>query len=445
MPARLLSLLAAAALLAACGAAGGAQPTAAPAASAPTAVAATAAAAEPSPPPAAPTTPPPDSPGQSAPAPTAPPAAPTAQAGAEAVDLAALRLRLEPLGAEFARPTGVSSAGDGSGRLFITEQAGRIMVVRDGAPLPEPFLDLTALVGANGNEQGLLSVAFHPRYAENGLLYVNYTDRQGDTVIARYSVSADSPDRADPASAKVLLTVEQPAANHNGGLITFGPDGMLYVGLGDGGAAGDPWGNGQKLDTLLGKLLRLDVDGGDPYAIPAGNPFVGRDGVRPEIWAYGLRNPWRFSFDRATGDLYIADVGQNAQEEVNFQPASSAGGENYGWNTMEGDACFRGAGCDQTGLVIPVAVYSHSGQDGGCSITGGYVYRGAAFPQLAGTYLYTDYCTGNLWGLRQDDGGWESALIGRIDIRTSAFGEDEAGELFLTDRDGGGLYRLVAE
>lgn len=374
-----------------------------------------------------------------APAPALPTAAPSA------ADLSSFSFRLEPVVQGLNRPTHVIGAGDGSGRLFVVEQAGLVRIVRDGQLLPEPFLAIEPLVGSRGNEQGLLSIAFHPRFAENGMFFVNYTNRDGATVVARYRVAATNPDQADPASASILLTIDQPAANHNGGLLMFGPDGYLYIGTGDGGAAGDPWGNGQRLDTLLGKLLRIDVDGGAPYAIPADNPMLNRADARPEIWAYGLRNPWRFSFDRATGDLFIADVGQNELEEVHFQPAASPGGENYGWNIMEGDACFRARRCDQTGLALPVAVYAHGSPAGGCSITGGYVYRGAAFPQLVGIYLYTDYCSGNLWGLRSDGAGWVSSLVGTFAINASSFGEDEAGELYLTDRDGGGLYRLVVE
>jgi len=355
-----------------------------------------------------------------------------------------MSFRLEPVAEGFSKPTHVTSAGDGSGRLFVVEQAGRIWALRDGAPLPEPFLDIIPLVGSNGNERGLLSVAFHPRFAENGQLFVGYTARNGDNTVARYNRS-DNPDRVDAASGTVLLAVPDPAPNHNGGLVKFGPDGYLYIGMGDGGGGGDPFGNGQNLDALLGKLLRIDVDGDAPYAVPADNPFVGQDGARPEIWAYGLRNPWRFAFDRATGDLFVADVGQNAYEEVHFQPAASAGGENYGWNTMEGATCYNAERCEQDGLQLPVAVYPHGGDAGGCSITGGYVYRGAQFPQLAGTYLYTDYCSGNLWALRQADGAWQSELVGRLAISASSFGEDEAGELYLTDGDGGGLYRLVVE
>lgn len=377
----------------------------------------------------------------SLPAPEVPP--PTAPAAVEPAALASLNIALEPLPPTFSRPTHVTHAGDGSGRLFVTEQAGQIWVVRDGNRTL--FLDLLALVGARGNEQGLLSIAFHPRFAETGAFFVNYTDRNGSTVVARYAVDPSNPDQADPSSAQVLLTIEQPAPNHNGGLLKFGPDGYLYIGTGDGGAAGDPWGNGQSLTTMLGKILRIDVDGATPYSVPADNPFVGQTDVRPEIWAWGLRNPWRFAFDRATGDLFIADVGQNEFEEVHFEPADSPGGVNYGWNIMEGEACFRDATCDQAGLDLPAAVYSHTQEPSGCSITGGYVYRGSTFPQLAGAYLYTDYCTGNLWALYRINDAWQDQVLGRLSINASSFGEDEAGELYLVDREGGGLYRLVVE
>lgn len=428
---RSLAPLVGAALLAACSGAGASQP-AAPLATLEPRATASAPTAAPSEPTASP---------DQAPAATAAPAASPAPAPN---DLADLSFGIAPLVEGFRRPTHVTSAGDGSGRLFVTEQAGTIWVVRDGERLPDPFLDITSLVGANGNEQGLLSVAFHPGYAENGRLFVNYTGRGGETVVAEYAVS-DDPDRADAGSARVLLTIAQPAPNHNGGLLKFGPDGYLYIGTGDGGAAGDPWGNGQSLDTLLGKLLRIDVDQGEPYGIPPDNPFVGQEDARPEIWAYGLRNPWRFSFDRATGDLFIADVGQNQFEEVHFQPAGTPGGRNYGWDIMEANACFERSNCDQSGLELPVAAYAHSSREGGCSITGGYVYRGAEYPALVGTYLYADYCSGNLWTLRPDGEAWQSRLAATLDIRASSFGEDEAGELYLTDRDGGGLYRLVVE
>jgi glucose/arabinose dehydrogenase len=306
----------------------------------------------------------------------------------------------------------------------------------------QPFLDITPLVGSSGNEQGFLGLAFHPNYRQKGLFYVNYTNRDGDTVVARYSASPAS-DQADPGSGAVLLTVDQPFANHNGGHLAFGPDGYLYIGLGDGGSGGDPRGNGQNLGALLGKMLRIDVNQGDPYGIPANNPFLGQPGARPEIWAYGLRNPWRYSFDRVTGDLYIADVGQNAYEEISFQAAASQGGENYGWNRMEGAHCYpASAACSQSGLVLPVAEY---GRNRGCSVTGGFVYRGAAQPSLTGAYFFADYCTGWFWSLQRGaDGRWTQTELVDTDVQVSSFGEDEAAELYVTDLSRGNLYRLVA-
>jgi glucose/arabinose dehydrogenase len=338
-------------------------------------------------------------------------------------------------------PTAIVNAGDGSGRLFVLEQPGRIRVVADGRLLSEPFLDLTGRISAGG-ERGLLGLAFHPDYGENGTFFIDYTDPDGHTVVARYLVSAADPNRADPASASEVLRVEQPFANHNGGQLGFGPDGYLYVSLGDGGSAGDPQDNGQNLGTLLGTILRLDVDGASPYAVPADNPFVDREGALPEIWAYGLRNPWRFSFDRDTGDLWIADVGQHVWEEINFQPADSAGGENYGWRIMEGAHCFLpGEGCDREGLTLPVLEYDH---DQGCSVTGGYRYRGSELPGLTGVYTFADYCSGVVWGAREgEDGGWSSAEVLSSGMSVSAFGEDEAGELYLADHGGGAVYRFA--
>lgn len=356
------------------------------------------------------------------------------------VDLEALDLDLELVADGFSGPLYVTEAGDDSGRLFVVEQPGTIQIVRDGQRLAQPFLDIADRVGSSASEQGLLSVAFHPDYQRNGQFFVNYTNLDGDTVVARYRVSSD-PDVADPASAEMLLTIDQPAANHNGGLVKFGPDGYLYIGMGDGGRAGDPWGNAQNRGVLLGKLLRIDVNTGTPYAIPPDNPFVDQADMQPEIWAWGLRNPWRFAFDRATGDLYIADVGQNAYEEVNFQPASSRGGENYGWNIMEGASCFGARACDTSGLVLPVVVYPLGAN--GCAVTGGYVYRGSALPQLDGIYFYSDYCSGKLWALRNVDGSWQTAEIMNTNINVTSFGEDAAGELYLTDGRGGGVYRLV--
>ena len=339
------------------------------------------------------------------------------------------------------RPVYAGHAGDGSGRLFVIEKEGRIRIVTDGQLSPDPFLDISAIVNSRANERGLLGLAFHPNYASNGRFFVFYTDGRGATVVAEYRVSSD-PNRADPASAQVLLTQTQPFANHNGGMLAFGSDGMLYVALGDGGSAGDPQGNGQRQDTLLGKLLRLDVGEPGVYRVPPDNPFVGVSGARAEIWAYGLRNPWRFSFDRATGDLYIADVGQNSFEEIDFAAASSPGGENYGWKVMEGLSCFQpGPDCDSPRFTPPIAVY---GRDEGCSVTGGYVYRGAAHPALVGAYVFGDYCSGLVWTLRRDaDGAWRMTPQGEVDARITSFGEDEAGEIYITD-DGGRVLRLRA-
>ena len=369
-----------------------------------------------------------------------------------AFDPAAFAVALEPVVDGFELPVHVADAGDASGRLFVVEQPGRIRIVRDGRIESEPFLDITGRVESSGNEQGLLSVAFHPDYEENGSFFVGYTARGGEgagnNTIARFRVSADDPDRADPESGAILVSVPDPYGNHNGGLVMFGPDGRLYAGFGDGGLAGDPEENAENPHALLGKLLRLDVDrpaADKPYGIPVDNPFASGDGGAPEVWAYGLRNPWRFSFDRESGDLWIADVGQNAVEEVNRQPAASGGGENYGWDLMEGTRCFEDEGCqtavEEQELVLPVAEYGH---DLGNSVTGGYVYRGEAVPDLRGTYLYADFGTGLLWGLGQDDAGeWTPSEPVETGLNISSFGEDGAGELYATDLNGG-LYRVTA-
>jgi glucose/arabinose dehydrogenase len=339
----------------------------------------------------------------------------------------------------FDQPVQVVDAGDGSGRLFVVEQPGRIRIVQAGQVLSEPFLDLSDLVGCCG-ERGLLSVAFHPDYPDNGDVFVDYTDTNGDTVVARYQVSAADPNRADPASAEVILSVEQPAANHNGGLLLFGPkDGYLYIGLGDGGGGNGQ--NGQQLSTLLGKILRIDVNrpsGGLPYSIPPDNPFVDQPGALPEIWALGQRNPWRFSFDRVTGDLWIGDVGSATYEEINHQPAASSGGENYGWNLMEGHECRAGGDCDE--FVAPVSGFD---RDEGCVVTGGYVYRGTEMPELEGVYLFADYCSGRVWGLLRDaSNAWIRLDPVETGLRISSFGEDAAGELYLVDIQGA-IYRLL--
>lgn len=328
-------------------------------------------------------------------------------------------------------------------RLFVVEKGGRVRIVEDGALLPTPFLDLSGQV-STGSEQGLLSLAFHPDYASNGRFFVNFTDTAGDTRVVELRVSATDPHRADPGSARVVLAIEQPFSNHNGGFVLFGPDGMLYVGTGDGGSGGDPQGNGQDTGTLLGKLLRIDVDGGQPYAIPSDNPFVDTPGARPEVWAYGLRNPWRFSFDRETGDLYVADVGQNRLEEVNAVRGAGAG-LNYGWNVMEGTRCFEPPqGCDRSGLTLPVTEFDHGD---GCSVTGGFVYRGSAIPDLRGTYLYSDYCSGFVRSFRFANGRAEGERrlpeLEPPDDAVSSFGEDAAGEMYILTA-GGGVHRIVS-
>jgi len=389
-----------------------------------------------------PSRPTPSSPAAPSPSPGASPAEEPSAVPAR-FDPERVRLALRPVAGGLEAPLLATHAGDGSGRLFVLEQVGRIRIVQDGELRPEPFLDVSDRLVAGG-EQGLLGLAFHPAFATNGRFFVNYTDANGDTVVAEYGLDAGETDRADPDSERVLLRIDQPFANHNGGNLAFGPDGFLYVGAGDGGSAGDPMGNGQGLDTLLGKILRIDVDGrsgGRPYAIPPDNPFVGREGARPEIWALGLRNPWRFSFDRGTGDLWIGDVGQASFEEIDTAPAGEPG-VNYGWNTMEGRACFAPeTGCDESGLALPVAVYGH---DAGCSVTGGFVYRGARWPDLVGAYLFSDYCSGTIWALDAEHPNAGPTVLLETGRAISSFGEDEAGELCVTDLAGGELLRVVA-
>jgi len=354
---------------------------------------------------------------------------------------AAPRIQIESIITEIDNPVAVTHAGDGSGRLFITLLGGQIFIFDGEQVLTDPFLDIGSLI-STGGERGLFSVAFHPNYTNNGFLFVNYTDINGDTVIARYSVSAD-PNIVDTDTGTILLTVPQPFGNHNGGQLQFGPDGFLYIGMGDGGSGGDPFDNAQNLDTLLGKILRIDVVGGPTYSIPAGNPFIGEPGAREEIWALGLRNPWLFSFDRLTGDLFIADVGQNNLEEVNYQAVESQGGENYGWRLMEGSECFNpSTNCNNGMLVLPILEYDHSL---GCSITGGYRYRGDRNPGLLGIYFYGDFCSGRIWGATQDDTGeWTTEELLVTDLAITAFGEDEIGEIYVThfSQDDGTIYRI---
>jgi len=345
----------------------------------------------------------------------------------------------------FTQPTGIAHAGDGSGRLFIVEQGGLVKIIKHGTVIATPFLNISSLLKSSAGEQGLLGIAFPRGYGPGkNHLYTNYTGTQGigDTVIARFQTTVD-PDVADPASGQTLLTVVQPFTNHNGGQLAFGPDGYLYIGMGDGGSGGDPFNNAQNPLSLLGKLLRIDVESqSGAYSIPSSNPFAGNSAYRPEIWAMGLRNPWRFSFDRGTGDLFIADVGQNLYEEVNVQSGTSGGGENYGWNIMEGLHCYNTVTCGRAGLTLPVAEYEHS-LLGDCSITGGFVYRGGEFPVLQGVYLYGDYCSGRIWGLRRSGGVWESKLLLDSSLNISTFGEDEAGNIFVADHGGGNIYKII--
>lgn len=334
----------------------------------------------------------------------------------------------------FTRPVFATGANDGTNRLFIVEQYGKIYILDSDHQLrDEFFLNVGGLLSTGGNEQGLLGLAFHPDFAGNGQFFINYTDASGDTVVARYQVSADNPNVADPNSGEYIIRINQPYPNHNGGNIAFGPDGYLYIGMGDGGSGGDPEGNGQNPKALLGKMLRLDVDNGSPYVIPAGNPFANNSSFAPEIWALGLRNPWRFSFDRETGDLYIGDVGQNAWEEVDFQPADSTGGENYGWNILESTHKYSGAAVPY-GLINPFFEYNHSIH---CSVTGGYVYRGRDLPELQGVYLFGDYCSGIIWASTRDaQGNWITDEFMDSGMNISSFGEDDFGELYVVDHSG---------
>ena len=371
-----------------------------------------------------------------------PTSAPTPSPTAAAFDPARVNLGLQPVVTGLDQPLFATGSGDGSGRLFIVEQPGLIRVVEpDGKLASTAFLDVRAKVSCCG-ERGLLGLAFSPTYAQDGRFFVDYTDTAGNTVVARYT--RRDADHADPGSERVLLHIAQPYANHNGGMLAFGPDGDLYVGTGDGGSGGDPQNHGQSLDTLLGKLLRLDVSG-DPYAVPSTNPFVGRSGARPEIFDYGLRNPWRFSFDRRTGDLFIGDVGQNLYEEVDAVRAGTPGGLDFGWRIMEGDSCYNASTCTRHGLTLPVYTYSHSF---GCAVVGGYVYRGTTYPALAGAYLFSDDCSGRIWGMDAATalrGPTSAKVLLESGLNVSSFGQDDAGELYICDLGGGKLYHITAD
>ena len=352
---------------------------------------------------------------------------------------AADAIELERVINGLTQPLLVTHAADGSDRLFVVEQGGRILIHDGSRLLDQPFLDISSEI-SSGGERGLLGLAFHPDYESNGFFFVNYTDRRGDTVVSRFSISGD-PNRADASSEVEVLSFNQPQSNHNGGHLAFGPDGYLYIASGDGGGSGDPQNNGQDQNTLLGKLLRIDVNG-LPFAIPPSNPFVGRGNARSEIWAYGLRNPWRFSFDRRTGDLFIGDVGQNREEEIDFQPAASSGGENYGWRRKEGSTCFQPAsGCNDPSFTDPILVYGHSPH---CSVTGGYRYRGSDNADLRGVYVFGDFCSGVIWGAEPGSNGvWSTRVLADSGLSITSFGEDQRGELYVVDR-GGSVYRFAA-
>lgn len=352
-------------------------------------------------------------------------------------------IRLKKVFSGFNRPLYLTHAPGRENKVYIVEKKGIIKVADQESGVVNQFMDITRRVGDRGSEQGLLSVAFHPSYSENGRLFVYYTDNSGDAVISEFK-SDKKNNQVDMNSEKKLLTIDEPYSNHNGGQLKFGKDGFLYIGTGDGGSAGDPQENAQDLNELLGKLLRIDVDSGDKYSIPEDNPFVDRNDARGEIWAYGLRNPWRFSFDHETHDLFIADVGQNEWEEVNYQHSDSKGGENYGWNYLEGFNSFKlKEGIDVSELEMPVVEYNH---DHGCSVTGGYVYRGSEFNDIKGTYFFGDYCSGIIWGLRRNsEDEWEYAQFLDSDLAISSFGIDKDNEIYIIDFRKGDIYRLVGE
>lgn len=336
-------------------------------------------------------------------------------------------------------PTAIASSGlEGDTQLFIAERAGRVRSIDTSGKVSEPVLDISQDVLASG-EMGLLGLAFDPKFATNNYFYVFYINKQKKTVVARYALGTET---SRPGPPKVLLTLQQEYGNHKGGELQFGPDGYLYVGIGDGGGSGDPHNRGQDKNTFFGKILRIDVSKGDPYSVPDTNPFVKTTAAKPEIWAYGLRNPWRFSFDRASGDMYLADVGQNAYEEINFQPAGSKGGQNYGWRCYEGNHDFNKKDCkDKDQYVSPAIEYDHSNNR--CSVTGGFVYRGDREPSLDGKYIYGDFCSGELFYAEKHQDTWKQTVAASTDHAISTFGQDVKGELYYADLNTGTIYRIT--
>jgi glucose/arabinose dehydrogenase len=347
------------------------------------------------------------------------------------------KVKTTRVGGAFTLPVAIANAGDGSNRLFVVEKAGVIRIIADGRTLPAPFLDIHTLIDSVSSERGLLGLAFDPNYKDNHRFFVYYTDVNGDTAVARYAVTGSDPNVADPTSGAIILRQKQPYPNHNGGQLAFSPkNGYLYIGLGDGGSGGDPMKNGQNKGTFLGKILRLDVsDSAKPYTIPADNPVSRDSAFAPEVWDYGLRNPWRFSFDAQTGDLWIGDVGQGAWEEVDFEPATSAGGNNYGWNIMEGTHPYNDATVPADANFVP-PIYEYSHQEG-IAVTGGFVYRGAKIPALDGVYLFGDYGFGTFWTTQRSGGTWKTdVFLANSGHQISSFGEDEQHELYFADLKG---------
>jgi glucose/arabinose dehydrogenase len=350
-------------------------------------------------------------------------------------------IKLNLYATDISFPTSIVSTPDiNDNRLYVTEKSGQIKVLDESNQLKaQTFLDIRDKVMDSG-ESGLLGLTFDLNYVKNGYFYVNYINKNQQSIIARYEIS--SKNTADPNSEKILIRINQPYSNHNGGDLAFGPDGYLYIAIGDGGSAGDPGNSAQDKTTLLGKILRIDINKGDLYSIPDTNPFINQGNNKPEIWAYGLRNPWRISFDRQTGDLYIADVGQGDIEEINLQKAGSNGGTNYGWRCYEGAKTYNNQGClSENNYTSPIFEYNHG--ESRCSITGGYVYRGIEYPTLNGKYFYGDFCGGQLYYAENKDGEWQQVLVAKTSYAITTFGQDSNGELYLADFNTGNIYKIV--